>query len=260
MDGEWYKQEVAQGQHCHWRIGPLDLWASGADGEWRVAVSRTEDSNTPVVIDNAGPEEGLEQRRWVSAIKGEALQVVPVMPDRSVIVRPQAPVQVVAGREALFFVSVPVWVRVIAKAPGSDEIVLCEEYTVQLSNSWFGLPTEGELCYALRSRARRNLQELDPVPYRAICPILIRNEAEKALDFLRLCLRSRDLGLYAGRTHMWTNAATVTHRSEGAAQVTYSDGAPEHDNAEALVSKARDKSERGLMSRTFDNLKSFSSF
>ena len=67
--------------------------------------------------------------------------------------------------------------------------VLKEEPTVVLSNTWFGDPMGGELCYALRTSARRSFDTLRKRPNRAICSVLIKNAFSTPLDFQRLCIK-----------------------------------------------------------------------
>lgn len=241
----------------HWRIGPLDLWVRQVEAEWRVAAARAEEERL-AQVDDAEPQSAVEWRRWASAQEGSTLRAVPRLPDRSVVVRPGAPLQILPGCEARFFVGIPVWVGVFAPHGGNGDVLICEEHTLQLSKSWFGTPVEGELCYALKTRAKRLLDELDPSSHRVVCPLLLRNEARDTLDFQRLCLRARHLNVYQGSRHLWTNEGMVTFRGDAAlAHVTYGEGPPPFDGAGALLSEARDRPERGFVSRTFDNLKAF---
>lgn len=256
----WEPQPSETGQTVHWRIGPLDMWVRHVEGEWHVGVSHGADDRPPVV-DAAEPEEDLAWRRWAAEIVDPLLKAAPVLPDRSVIVRPAVPLQILPGQEARFFVGVPVLVRISVAGKHTDELVMCEEPTTQLTKSWFGTPIEGEPCYALRTRARSSLDEITPAADRAVCPLMLRNESGDTLDFERLCLRARHLSVYRGSRHIWTSEGKITFKGEDSlTHVTYGDGPPAFDDAAELLSPARDVPGRSFVSKTFDNLKSFSLF
>jgi hypothetical protein len=57
-----------------------------------------------------------------------------------------------------------------------------------LSNTWFGDTMNGELCYALTTRALRKVEEHVTLPERIICPVRILNNGNEALDFQSLCV------------------------------------------------------------------------
>jgi hypothetical protein len=212
-------------------------------------------SRVPSLVQGQPPGD-LEWRRWIVGGKTENIRLLPVMPDRAIVVRPEVSLEILPGQEAVFFVSVPVWVRVTP--PDSGEVTLCEEPTVVLSNIWFGDPMSGELCYSVQTRARRSIADTDARPHRAVCPVRIKNGSTSPLDFQRLCLRVQHLKTFDGDLQPWTNEVKVTYRGEQhESRVEYDHGPPTHRKVGELLSEARTPVAHSLIKRSFSTLKVF---
>lgn len=251
----WISFEMPPGAVRQWRVGPLDLWLQHTQFEWRSGNRFEGERRVQDTAECASLPDGVDIRRWsVDAAAGSTVFLRPLMPDRPVIVRPAAPVTILPGSAARFFVSIPVWLAVhLGTETG---LRLLETPTEALSNSWFGLPTDGELCYALRSRARRCPEEEAPMPNRVICPITVHNHSATALPFLRLCLRVAPLRIYRGEKHLWTNSGAFHYHGEDkSSPIVYDQGAPEFDHAESLLSEAREETHAGFISKSFGGLR-----
>lgn len=256
----WKPSRIDKGQCLHWQVGPLRLWVQRTDVEWQLAFERKpeeEDGLAAGVPSEITAE--LDWKRWAAGEESNVVQIVPVMPDRPLIVRPESPLKIPEGNHALFYVTVPVWVRVTVGE--AQQVSLCEEPTAILSHSWFGEPIAGELCYSLRTTARRTLETLGNRPNRAICPVHIKNDATGQLDFQRLCVRVSHLNCYAGKEHLWTSEVDVAYKGEEQlAQIDYSEGPPAGDEVGDLLSEARTPLAEGFIQKTFGGLKAFTIF
>ncbi len=253
----WTSFEMARGQVRQWRIGPLDLWVEHTEHEWRtasrLAPERDQGGAEEVVCDQL-PDD-LEVRRWTVGDTGETkLLLRPAMPDRPVAVRTADPVVLLPGSEASFFVGVPIWIELLIGAEDGQKLL--ETPTVVLSNSWFGTPAEGEVCYALRSRARRNFDELEDLPYRTICPTSVRNESSEPLSIQRLFLRTAPLSIFRGDRYLWSNAGTLRyHGEEKPGQIVYEKKPPGFDHAGAVLRKAREPGRTSFLAKSLGGLK-----
>ena len=243
------------------RIGPLSLWLRHLGDEMLMAVERVPEADA---VDEAAPlapvgeaaPETLTWARWVVGADVNVVQLVPAMPDRPVVVRPESPVRIPTGHEALLFVSIPLWVKVTVGE--SRALALCEEPTVVISGTWFGDPTSGELCYAVRTRARRTLRDSEVRPHRAICPVRIRNTAPEQLDVQRLCVHVEHLRTYDADTQPWTNEVDVTFEGEERpSRVDYAKGPPALGNVGDMLSDARTPLTKGLLRKTLVSFRSF---
>jgi hypothetical protein len=240
----------------------LMVWLKRSGEDWYLA-SRKADKETACSalreIKGKRIPKDLNFSRWVVGRDLSTLQFIPAMPDRSIVVRPALPLKVPADRDALFFTSIPVWIRVTA---GSAEgITLCELPSLTLSNTWFGEPTAGELCYALRTRAVRTLEEIETRAYAAVCPITVRNRAPKELNFERLCLRVEHLSVYQSPDRLWTNELEVRFQGEEqSSQVTIGREAPGFAEIPAKLCDARQPAEKTILKQSFSVLRSLTGF
>lgn len=198
--GIWKPHSMEVGQVLSWPIGGVVFHARHTGAEWQVARQ----------VSGASAE--IVWKRWSTGAEERIVEPVPVMSDRSLIVRPEAPVFLAPGHTALFYVSVPLWVRLSA---GRDRLItLCDEPTMILSSIWYGEPTMGELCYSLRTRARREDKGApESQGHRATCRVTMINHAAQPIEFLRLCLPARHLNTYCGSEHLWTDDVSVTMES-----------------------------------------------
>lgn len=244
-------------------IGPLTLWLKKTEDEILVAAQRISysantafDQPQAVIADSSAQSEPLSWCRWVVGSDCSGVRLSPVLPDRSLIVRPETPLKLPGGHKALFYVSVSAWVKITALDSGKT--ALKEEPTVELSNIWYGDPTAGELCYSLKTTARRTLRDIVPYPHRIICPVEIINKTKSELNIVRFCLQSNYLNIYAGSTMMWTN--NVKMQFEGDVlenNIAYTQTPFEIEPQAKLITPARLQYKETIFKRGLDNFKFF---
>ena len=250
----WSPVPVEGGQTVCRQVGPLALWLRHAAKEWHVAVRRTPEADT-AYGEPAGETGDLDWARWTAGEGADVVRLLPRLPDRSLVVRPESPIQIPPEHHAVFYVSIPIWVAV-AVGEGTPT-VLCEEPTVALSNTWFGDPMAGELCYALQTRARRAVDDSEAKPHRAVCPVRIHNAHDEMLAFERLCIRVEHLTLYDGQRQMWTNGLSVRFRGdEQPSLVEYDPGPTAALDVGDVLAEPRVPPSKGLLKRSFASLSS----
>ncbi|OGV49286.1 MAG: hypothetical protein A2X49_07270 [Lentisphaerae bacterium GWF2_52_8] len=246
----WRPFQLGEGKMFHCQLSSLHLWVVRNEGEWRIALDHRDDDCGGIrIIEDAEAPESLDWRRFIVGDDGNALQLQPLMPDRPVIVRPEEPITMVSGRKTTFFVGVPVFIRVFA-----GKNALCELPSEIMSNSWFGTPIQGELCYSFHTKGRRSAQQLSPQSNRAVCPIEIRNESGQDLNFERICLRAPYLSIYQGIERLWNGMVRVTrHREQRLGDIEYVEGPPSFDGASSRLGTQREAPEKSILFKTFDN-------
>ena len=257
----WEPRQLTSERWYHARVGPLDAWIKRSTADWYVAHEREPDHDRaealPAPLHPAQSSLRVGQltwNRWVAGEESARVRLVPVMPDRSVVIRPRYPLNVPRGKEVLFFVSIPVWVRVLVGETESQP--LCELPTVVLSKTWFGDPISGELCYSLKTKVLRQIGMVENRAYMAVCPVLIRNQAFADLDFQRICIRVEHLSLYLGETRLWSNQVEVQfHGEELNSTIITGRGAPDFERTADRVCEAREPAERSLLKKSFFFLK-----
>ena len=200
-------------------------------------------------VDRAWPQ-SLAVGRWVTSASPEKLSLLPVVPDRPVVVRPERPVHLLPGRKIKFFLTVPAWIRVSASSGKPSQ--LAEFPTEVLSNTWFGDPAGGELCYSLTTLGRRELSEVPAESHMLTCPVVARNASSESLLFERICVRMPHLRTYQGTTRLWTNELKVTFKGmEAGSTVEYSTDPPRVEPVVSRLGEERSRQARGQSLRSF---------
>jgi hypothetical protein len=243
-------------------LGPLELWIRRFSEDWYVAHRRAEPevrACAPKTLLPTKAHEELPWSRWVSSEPAEQIRLVPALPDRPVVVRPKFPLKVPTGESVLIYVNIPMWVRVtIGK---SFDQILSEIPSIVLSNTWFGEPTAGELCYALKTKALRDLDELSNHPFMVTCPVSVENQAPTDLDFQRICIRVEHLHVYRGARRLWTNQVEVLFKGEDfTSQINVLKYAPKLEGTSERLCAAREPVERSLLEKSFSFLRSLTGF
>jgi hypothetical protein len=233
----------------HLHFGDLDCWVRRGETEWRVATNHELRAETLASLpESRPPEEDAKWRRWVTGETGRGLALRPAMPDRSVVVRPESPVSILPGKTTDFYIGVPLWIQLSSVA---DDAMLAEIPSVKLSNTWFGEPVQGELCYAMRTGAYLAPADVPDRRNRAVCTIQVRNAAMETLSFERICLRCPHLKIFSVNGRFWANTTRLTHRGHNEwNRVAYAPGPPLDADSATLVADPRTEVGRGFLGKS----------
>jgi hypothetical protein len=248
-------------EYC-WQIGPLSFWMRHSEDEWLVASesqSTDADSKEVAAAMKQNKPEGLEWTRFIFIEESGSVQLVPALQDKAIVVGSEMEVKILPGNRALFFVSIPVWIRILVggKKKGST---LIEIPTVNLSNTWFGDPMTGELGYSLTTRAQRTINANAVSQYRAVCPVVMKNSSSSVLDFQKLCIHVENLRVYKGKQRLWTNEVRITYAGESQpSRIDISDKKPTIEEECTLLCGERIPFNKSILKKSVSIFKYFSS-
>jgi hypothetical protein len=250
----WAPQTLEPHDWRLWEAGTLRLWAKREHHEWRVTSSRQDEREEVSLGQAEAPPIGGAWRRWAFKAEAALITASPAMPEKPVVVRPDAPLCIPRGNEVLFFVSIPVVLQLHIGA--NRKLLIHEEPTMILSQTWFGNPTSGELAYALRTGGSRDLEGVKKGQHRAICPILIRNASEEDLNFEKICIRAMHVNIYRGAKRLWTEQIQVSYRGEKKfSELSIAPQPPTYEQALTLVGTAREPAPKdNFLRKSFDSL------
>jgi hypothetical protein len=223
----------------HLGLGPLDCWIKRSAHDWSIAIRRDPEQQVRWVRDEAAPErsEELVWQRFPVDKRTARLRIKPCFPARPVVIRPDAPYRILPGDKVQFFMSVPLGLRIMTDE--AQPVVLLQEPSMILSNTWFGDHAEGELAFSLRTSARRSVEELDDRRYRITCPVRMKNVSGELFSFERFCLRVSCLNMYRGAARFWANEIGVTYKGpDHISRVAYTDKAPRMGREAELIVRA----------------------
>lgn len=251
MPEPWWGRVPLTEQRCAlWSVGSVRLWAARFGPVLRVARA------WGPVVEHAGVETGADLPGDAAEPIGEfhcahppdALELMPVQPDRPVVSRPAAPLYVPAGDAVTLYLETPVWLclRLPEGARGRARELL-EVPSVRLSDTWFG-PSKrsGELAYA--SRLVAGIDPAAPLaPHVARSVLNYRNRTRTQLAVERIAVPAPALGIYAGTDgRLWSEALTVEQRAgDELALASVGTGAPVQAGPAHPLSRARARPAQG---------------
>ena len=255
----WDPVEIPQRRCAVWRFAPRSIWVERVENEWH-ALSQPDGGRRAeaMFVERA---EKPKSSLWRHYLHTQDVPVLPapVLPDRPVVVRPDRALTLLPGETAQFFVEIPVWFS-LSCADGRRTRIF-EEPICQLSQTWFGDPITGELCYGLATRLHQGLASIEPSAHLAVCPLAITNESESDLAFEKICMHVENLSVFRGTQRLWANMLNVIFRGpEQATQIEIVHEAPSFDRGLVLAAAARQPAVGWNIRRTFGMLKSFADF
>jgi len=258
----WDRIDISTKQCIAWRFPARSIWVERIDSEWHVlSLSSPEGWRGGVRREPVSRAQKPISSLWRHYLHRQpgAVQPIPVLPDKPVVVRPDRALTLLPGQEALFFLEIPVWFRLCTTVP--RQLRIFEEPIAILSKTWFGDPVNGELCYGLATRLHQGIDSVESTPYNAVCPLSIANESDANLAFEKICLHVENLSAFRGSRRLWTNRLNVVSTGpEQSTQIEIDRAAPGFEKGLSLFGPARQPSVGWNIRRTFGMLKSFADF
>jgi len=255
----WWKDwSLEPGSGGRWKIGSSIIEAFHEPGEWLI----TRDSRPTHEIEtqpwgfegtHEAPTTG-QIERFVAGADADRIALRPQLADRSVVAKPRVPLHVLPGEQTRIYVASPVWVEVIVGARGRTII---EIPAIQMSDTWFGSSTrDGEVAYSLRTFARSRLSEVPKRSFRAVTPVVLRNESDEQLELDRMNLPIPYLSVFASQKgELWTERITLTRREDREmAALEAGSGPPQEAASATRLSTPRRQRSSGLLVRAFGSL------
>lgn len=235
---QWEALDLLPGQARRVTIGPLHLWVRRTKYEWRVAWAGNEaPANRWTGTAGEAPPAGVAWNRWAASPDQKRLHLIPVLPDRPLVVRPHTSFRIPPGVKVRIYVQVPVWVRLAL----GDKTRLTEVPTVHLSNTWFGEPDGGELAWALKTDAHNAANEIPLAAHEALCRVDINHKGSEQLELNRMFLRAAHLRIYRTAERLWTNSVKAVYEGgEKVGSVDYLKSAPSEAKGAVKLSDERE--------------------
>jgi hypothetical protein len=258
-DFEWWGEfKVPRGYSRRWKIGPLLLRVRRLHHEWQVsrgASGPASDHGLEVGILEEGEEDGGGAliSRYATSGTADTLVVTPVLPDQSVISRPERPISVLPKQSVDVYVGAPVWIR-LEEAPNT---LLGDLPAATPIRTWWGPNTrEGELCYATRTHGRLELGDAVQYPHRVLTAIEVTNATDEPLLIERISLPARRLSLYAAEDgRLWTESIRLERTSHADfAELSINPGPPAPAPEATKLSEPREADSEHALFRAFGSL------
>ncbi len=248
----WRQHEIQADTVREWQVGPLCIWCKKSEKEIQIAYRQSEDEQAG----NQNPEnlDDLKWIRWALEKKQDKIELLPVLPDRPLVVKPESSFWLTRNIKANIYVRVPVWIQ-INLAGRRKAKPLMEIPSVRLSNTWFGDFFEGELSYWISTGAQREV-EVDTQPHLIICPVQLVNGSDEDLLVEKICLRVSTLSIFLSQGRLWTDMNKIVYKgSSDVSQVQATGSAPAEAQSAELLALPRSPHKKNLVAKTFSSIK-----
>jgi hypothetical protein len=234
----------------HW-IGPLKMLFKRLSNEIWIAIDRSQ-------VEHTNPDD-LDWSRWAIKKEDFSIELLPLMPDKQVVVRPEHPFNLASGAKATIFTRIPVWVGIYTNE--SKRHKLTEIASLTLNKTWFGDFLDGVLCYWVATTARRKVTDDIFQPHTVITTLNIKNESDQDLTIDKLSLLVERLSLYEKKGQLWTDEMDIVYNGEdNQSEITMTGKPPQGFKDAKLISTPRNPQRKSFTERTFKILKEIPGF
>lgn len=259
QDGDWDQPYALEsGQTQYHELSHTRLWVTRLDKEWQVRSERIASDIDRIrweeTVGHVLPSSDIPVQRFILPDDGNQVVYLPAMARLPTVIRPYQPLTIPAEGECTIYVGTLVWMRICV---GKKRTMVVELPLAEPSLTWVGRTTmEGDLCYTAPSYARLVLEAVPKRPWRAITPVRIQNRRSQPLLLERFSLPTPLLALHRNdKGQLWTPRVTVVCETEmNSARLKIDQKLVEAAGACSLIAPAREKSERGGLTRAFDRM------
>lgn len=195
-----------------------------------------------------------ELKRFMVGIE-TMVYLEPALPELPIVIKPSGELSIIPGNKLEVELEVPLMMSVTFGNPGK-RVTLWEYPFTPLSQSFFGNPDSGELCYSIVSSLSDDFLDSDSKYDIALCPLTITNKSDQILKFERMILRVPFLTVYFGVDHIFTSPVSISFKgSEQTSQVIIKKKPLNEIPPMRIASNPRKKEERSVLKKSFFFLK-----
>lgn len=246
----WTQISIKEDETISHRIGPLTVFLKKVLNEiWIGSARDDKNDGDPLPL----PDKP-DWNRMALPEEFSTFSLMPVFPDRPVVADSEFHYRILKNSGARIYTRIPAFVRIVPA--DKPDLVLAEIPTVILSETWFGIVTEGELSYALSTTVRRKLVQEMYEPHMVICPVQIENKSDEDLRFEKLCLRVERLSVYIKDDVLWADETSVMYNGRAInSDVKTAGSIPPEAKGGAIITSPIETVKTTVATRTFKLLK-----
>lgn len=228
------------------RLGHLRCWLARAEREWALGQEAVTDGAAADIAQvpfEVVPAD-LVWRRTAFAQAPRDFQLVPIVPDRPLVLRTVEEVHL-PGREALtLYATFPLTLE--ARVLAADRPVgLGILDPVPLSDTWIGTPKEGQLGYSIPVAAQFEVEALPVRQDWAVVAVTLQNESRETLPIGTFALRPMEVSLFSGPDRVYGGNVHIQYDAAGKESVRYGDTVFTEAAVVPLASSHREESGLG---------------
>ncbi|NBC81909.1 MAG: DUF432 domain-containing protein [Bacteroidetes bacterium] len=252
----WTRYKLEDNQLHKWQLGDIQLQVSKVGKTITILKERVDEESPEYLYTTEDTEIDLEGGTKFITDRSQ-LYMMPAMPVYPIVFKPQDELKIAPGIQSTIYFQVPVYIQFYLGTV-KEENRLIEFPSVEMSQTWFGEPDNGELALSGDRSILFTYRPEELKTNHVICPVKLFNDSKEILDFQRFLLRVEHLTLYAEKSYLCSNETRITFRGpDVASDVQPIKSKPTFSQHFKMLANPRSSDNRNLLKRSFHFLKSF---
>ena len=247
----WKKYEFTDSQTLQFKAGFAEVLVKRIANGWLIKSNVHDQPATNLEVEEI---EGIENDSEVFHFqtgKSNTLLIVPAFPQKAVVFRNNKNIKISAGESANLYFRIPLSIQFYFQEV-KDENRLFEIPLQRLSDTWFGEADSGEPAFSIGNNYDTEIADVKDLPWEAITPVEIINNATGVLELQRLILRVDDFSLFLKNKQLLSNYVAIEFKGpEHAGSVNLSVKKEIHGQKPHQVAKPRNAIARNLLRKSF---------
>ncbi len=232
------KHDILPGEHRIWDIKFFKLAIQRTQQGWYIKMLENNEASQDKTLDFSSGE-------YYQTGKSNTLLLVPSFPPKPLVFK-GTHLHVAPRQELSFFLKIPLYINIYYLKEKTENLL--REIPVQnFSNTWFGETDNGEPAFLLGNDYYFSPDEIEPMPYEAVCPITINNNWTGVLEIERMIIRVDNLMIYESKGRNITSVVSLEYKGKdvtSSAEYRYSKAF--HGEKAKMIVKARNSSRTRL--------------
>lgn len=256
----WSRIETKPETTYFWKIGLKEIFLKKINKEWLFLVKDSQDLAKEIFHSELKDE--IKDVEWLTFIgdNQNSIQVLPVFPNRPIVVKPISPLKVLPNKSMKLFIQIPAWIQFYSNSYTKENLIF-ECNSEELSSTWFGEPDNGLLAYSKPLEISTALEEPKLTGHNIICPIRLSNDSKTILDIQRLLLHVEFLNIYNDDKNLWSNEVRIRFKGENEiSDVQYVNEAPFSEKSIKPLVTSRSNKSQNVLTKSFHFIKSLTNY
>ena len=251
----WGKHEGKPTEHILIQGGYCCLELNHFPGGWAVKNTKRSEPQDEFMLSTETGVQHPENSHLFQTGRSDILYIQPALPPKPVVFRNNKTVSIRPHQTLRIYIAVPLYVQLYYKVPDSGHL-LAEYETERLSDTWFGEPDSGTPAFSVGSRFSLHSEELQISKHEALIPINIQNTSIQLLELQRLIIRVELMNLYLVGQQMVSDLTSIEFKGpDQSGHLQFATDKNIHGTNPALLSKARQASNRNILEHSFHFIK-----
>lgn len=247
----WKKYDFKANQTLLFRAGYAEVLVKRTANSWLIKSNDLAQPADGIEVEEIDEIENDAEVFHFQTGKSNQLILVPAFPTKAVVFRNNKNIRISAGESTHLFFRIPLTMQFYFQEV-KDENRMFEIPLQRLSDTWFGEADNGEPAFSIGNNYDTELSSIKALPWEAIAPVEIINNAIGIFELQRLILRVEEFSLFLKNKQLLSNHVEIEFRGpEHAGSVTLTVKNEIHGHQPTQIAKPRAAGGRNLLRKSF---------